>query len=128
MGAPWTDSRPLIDGELADAPSFEQAFDRFVEGAISVKRGLPPDLIRVLARRHGTSLHDLLDKVRNVADLGRHFGGFLYEVEAHYLIREEWAAVPDDILWRRTKEGLHMSEDERAAFAEWMSALAPSFT
>ena len=106
MGAPWTDSRAVADGELADAPSFEEAFARFVEGAVSVKRNLPPDLLRVLAHRHGSGLHDLLDNVRSVADLGRHFGGFLYEVEVRTLMRDEWAVEPDDILWRRTKLGL----------------------
>src|SRR5262249_38453592 len=74
MGAPWTHTRALADGELADAPTYQEAFDRFVAGAISVKRGLPPDLLRVLAHRHGSGLDDLLDNVRTQADLGRHFG------------------------------------------------------
>src|SRR4029077_16685275 len=54
MGLPWTDGRALVDGELADAPTFEEAFERFVEGAVSVKRGLPKELVRVLAHRHGS--------------------------------------------------------------------------
>jgi len=127
MGAPWTDGRALVDGELADAPTFDEAFERFIEGAISVKRRLPRDLLRVLAHRHGSGLDDLLDGIRDEADLGRHFGGLLYEVEARYLIREEWAVEPDDVLWRRTKEGLHMSEAERAAFGQWMAELRPNF-
>ena len=128
MGAPWTDGRALADGELADAPTFDEAFERFVEGAISVKRRLPRDLLRVLAHRHGSGLDDLLDGIRDEAGLGRHFGGLLYEVEARYLIREEWAVEPDDVLWRRTKEGLHMSEAQRAAFGRWMAELRPNFT
>jgi glycerol-3-phosphate dehydrogenase len=128
MGAPWTDSRALADGELADAPTFEEAFERFVEGAISVKRRLPRELLRVLAHRHGSGLHDLLDGIHDEAGLGRHFGGLLYEVEVRYLMAEEWAVEPDDVLWRRTKEGLHMSEAERAAFGQWMAELRPNFT
>jgi glycerol-3-phosphate dehydrogenase len=128
MGAPWTHTRALADGELADAPTYQEAFERFIAGAISVKRGLPPDLLRVLAHRHGSGLDDLLDNVRTEADLGRHFGGALYEVEARYFMRDEWAVEPDDILWRRTKEGLHMSEAERAAFGQWMAELRPNFT
>ena len=42
-----------------------------------------------------------------MADLGRHFGGCLYETEVRYLMRDEWAVEPDDVLWRRTKEGVH---------------------
>jgi glycerol-3-phosphate dehydrogenase len=91
-----------------------------------VKPGLPVELVRVLARRHGTGLDDLLEGVKTVADLGRHFGGHLYEVEVRYLMRDEWAVEPDDVLWRRTKEGLHMTAAERDAFAHWMQDLRPN--
>ena len=66
---------------FADAPTFEMAFDRFVKGAQQTKPGLPPDLVRILARRHGTALDEMLEHVKTLADLGRHFGGHLYEVE-----------------------------------------------
>jgi glycerol-3-phosphate dehydrogenase len=128
MGMAWTTTRPLADGELADAPTFQEAFDRFADSLVSVKPGLPKDLLRVLARRHGTGLDDMLEGVRTPADLGRHFGGCLYEVEVRYLMRDEWAVEPEDVLWRRTKEGLHMSADERAAFAAWMAMQRPNFT
>jgi len=128
MGNVWTATRPVFDGELADAPTFEEAFDRFVEGAAQTKPGLPRELVRVLARRHGSGLGELLDHVKTIADLGRHFGGHLYEVEVRYLIRDEWAIEPEDVLWRRTKEGLHMTEAERDAFARWMVDQRPNFT
>lgn len=128
MGAPWTTTRVLADGELADAPTFEEAFDRYVEGATMVKPDLPKELVRVLAHRHGSGLDELLEEVKTVADLGRHFGGYLYETEVRYLVRDEWAVESDDVLWRRTKEGLHMTADERAAFAKWMAEFRPSFT
>ncbi|MDP2374536.1 glycerol-3-phosphate dehydrogenase [Reyranella sp.] len=120
MGNVWTATRPVFDGELADAPTFEEAFDRFVDGAAQTRPGLPKELVRILARRHGAGLDELLEKVKTVADLGRHFGGHLYEVEVRYLIRDEWAVEPEDVLWRRTKEGLHMTAAERDAFARWM--------
>ena len=41
-------------------------------------------------------------------------------------MREEWAVEPDDVLWRRTKEGLALTADQRAAFAQWMSGLRPN--
>ncbi|HEY4170376.1 MAG TPA: glycerol-3-phosphate dehydrogenase, partial [Reyranella sp.] len=126
MAGAWTAGKPLADGELADAPTFEAAFDRFAAGAAAVHAQLPQELVRILARRHGTGLDDLLDGVRSTADLGRHFGGHLYEAEVRYLMREEWAVEPDDVLWRRTKEGLHMTPAERAAFAQWMQGLRPN--
>jgi glycerol-3-phosphate dehydrogenase len=126
MGGSWTAGKPLVDGEFADAPTFEEAFDRFVASAAGVKSGLPRELVRTLARRHGTGLDDLLEGVKTVADLGRFFGGHLYEAEVRYLMRDEWAVEPDDVLWRRTKEGLHMTAAEREAFAHWMHGLRPN--
>ncbi|MCF8531879.1 MAG: glycerol-3-phosphate dehydrogenase [Reyranella sp.] len=123
MGDVWTATRPVFDGEMADAPTFEEAFDRFVDGAAATKPGLPRELVRVLARRHGSGLDELLENVRTIDDLGQCFGGHLYEVEARYLIRDEWAVEPEDILWRRTKEGLHMTPAEREIFARWMAEL-----
>ena len=56
--------------------------------------------------------------------LGQHFGAGLYEIEAQYLINHEWASSAEDILWRRTKLGLHMSEPERAGFIDWFNQRA----
>ena len=128
MGVEWTATRAVADGEMGDAPTFEEAFDRYVDSAASVKPGLPKELVRVLARRHGSGLDDLWQGVTTVADLGRHFGGHLYETEVRYLVRDEWAVEAEDVLWRRTKEGLHMTEAQRAQFARWMAELRPNFT
>jgi glycerol-3-phosphate dehydrogenase len=57
-----------------------------------------------------------------LADLGRHHGGLLYEAEVRYLVSKEWALTPSDILYRRTKHYLHLSEAERAAFSVWFEA------
>jgi glycerol-3-phosphate dehydrogenase len=121
MGGAWTGAAALPDGELADAPTPAEAFARFLAGFCAAYPALPQRLLTVLARRHGTGCDELLDGVRGVADLGRHFGAHLYEREVDYLVREEWANTADDILWRRTKEGLHLTSAERAAFAEWFA-------
>jgi glycerol-3-phosphate dehydrogenase len=81
---------------------------------------MPPVFLHRPARRHGAGSADVLGEAKVVADLGRHFGGDLYEREVDHLMRREWAREPEDVLWRRTKEGLHMSAGEREAFAEWM--------
>ena len=43
----------------------------------------------------------------------------LHEGELRYLHDHEWAKSADDVLWRRSKLGLHLSEAERAAVARW---------
>src|SRR3982075_3130790 len=61
MGLPWTARRAGADGGLADAPTFEEAFDTYVASAASVKPGLPKELVRVLCRRHGSGLDEVLE-------------------------------------------------------------------
>ena len=58
------------------------------------------------------------------ADLGRHFGANLYEREARFLSREEWAETAEDILTRRTKHGLHLGRAQVDAFGDWLSTRA----
>ena len=54
---------------------------------------------------------------KSAADLGQSFG-LLSEREVNYLIDREWAHTADDILWRRSKLGLHLNDDEQAALRE----------
>ena len=68
-----------------------------------------------------TRSDEILDEANGIGDLGRHFGGHLYEREVTYLMREEWARTAEDILWRRTKEGLHLHAEQRTALADWMA-------
>ena len=82
---------------------------------------LPASLCADLLRRHGTLAQALLGDATTPASLGRAFGAGLYEREVDWLRRHEWALRPDDVLWRRTKCGLHMSAAERDAFATWFA-------
>lgn len=52
--------------------------------------------------------------------MGEHLGGLLYERELDYLASHEWASEAEDVLDRRTKHGLHLSDAEKARVAEWM--------
>lgn len=74
---------------------------------------LPPRLARRLVRTYGTEAFLLLDGADSMAALGRDFGAGLTEAEVTWLIRHEFAQSAEDILWRRTKLGLHMTEAQR---------------
>ena len=78
-----------------------------------------------MARAYGSMLMEMLGPVTTAADMGQAFGGGLTEIEARWMHDREWARTPDDALWRRSKTGLHMSEAERAAFAQWWHATYP---
>ena len=55
-------------------------------------------------------------------DLGVDFGADLTAREVDYLVREEWARTADDVLWRRTKCGLPMTQAQRDAVAAYLGA------
>ena len=57
----------------------------------------------------------------SLAGLGQCLGPNFYEAEVRYLMAEEWAETAEDILTRRTKHGLHMSAEEKAAFGAWLN-------
>jgi glycerol-3-phosphate dehydrogenase len=88
---------------------------------------LPHDVLHGLFRRHGTRAAAVLGDARMPADLGMLFGAGLTEREVAYFAAEEWATTAEDVLWRRTKCGLHLSASERAAVAAWF-ARHPSVT
>ncbi len=83
--------------------------------------GLPADLLRDLARRHGTRAVALLDAAKTRADLGEDFGHGLTAAEIDYLVREEWARSGEDVLWRRTKCGIGMTARERQRVAAYVT-------
>ena len=73
-----------------------------------------------MARAYGTMLSEMLADVADEQGLGIDLGGGLTEVEARWMHDREWARTAEDALMRRSKLGLHLTGDERAAFeAKW---------
>ena len=102
----WTADAALPGGDMpgADFAAFLEAFRR-------ERSWLPEDVARRLARNYGTRARRILEGRRGINDLGRHFGGGLYEAELLHLWREEWARDIDDVIWRRTKLGLRVGPE-----------------
>jgi glycerol-3-phosphate dehydrogenase len=61
-----------------------------------------------------------LGQAKSTEDLGRHFGHTLYAAEVDYFVAQEWARTADDVLWRRTKCGLHLDADACAAVGAYL--------
>ena len=74
-----------------------------------------------LARAYGTRIEYVLGNAHEMAKLGEHFGAGLTEAEVSYLRTREWARSAEDILWRRTKLGLHLSNPEAARLTQYLS-------
>jgi glycerol-3-phosphate dehydrogenase len=80
---------------------------------------LEPDMAARYARTYGRKVFDWLGFAKDMRDLGEGFGAGLTAREIRYLIEQEWARSGDDILWRRTKLGLHLTPAQRAGVTEF---------
>lgn len=113
MGPPWTENTPLPGGDMG-----ERGYFGFLEGLKRRRPRFGDGYLERLLRRYGTRIDAVLGDARSVRDMGEDFGASLTEREVNYLKALEWARAPDDVLWRRTKAGLHMTADQRADAAE----------
>lgn len=118
MGPAWTANAPLPGGDLG-----EGGLAGFIARLERQHPGFDPSYLSQLARRYGTRANEVLGNACSAHDLGASLGGGLTEREVCYLIAHEWARAPDDVLWRRTKCALHMTEAERIAAAECIERL-----
>lgn len=113
----WTANKPLPGGDIDP-----QHFDAFVIEQCATHSALTPAMIRRFARAYGTKIAHVLERAQDVSDLGEHFGGDLYERELEYLANYEFAQTSEDVLKRRSKLYLHLTEAEQARVAQWFDA------
>jgi glycerol-3-phosphate dehydrogenase len=118
MPQAWT-ARAALPG--ADLRGMDPV--RFAQWLGARYPGLPAEVVGGVARRHGALAEEVLGAARHPADLGAQFGGGLTAREVEYFFRCEWARDPDDVLWRRSKAGLHSSEPQRLALAQYCRAI-----
>jgi glycerol-3-phosphate dehydrogenase len=116
MGPAWTALKPLPGGDLPAAD-----FDAFLLDLEKMYPKFNARDLRRLARRHGSRTSSVIGDAIDLAGMGRHFGEGLTEREVLYMKAHEWARSSDDVLWRRSKLGLHFladkSEQERTDIA-----------
>jgi len=125
---PWTATEPLPGAPGAPgAPGTPPApgdRESALQTLLHRHPALPQPLLEGLFARHGTLVDELLAGAQDEAGLGHHHGGGLWDCEVRWCRTHEWARQPEDVLWRRTKAGLHMSAAEREAFARAWEAMA----
>lgn len=114
-GKPWTKGSTLPGGGFP-----VNQFEELVRSVLEDCPAIGNQLAHRLVRAYGTAAHSILLDVRTKEDLGHHFGAGLYQREVEYLIRTEWAVTAQDILWRRSKLGLRLSDEETRYFTGWM--------
>jgi glycerol-3-phosphate dehydrogenase len=112
-GASWTATAKLPGGDF-EPTGFE-------DQVTALKRAfpfLPDETARRYTRLYGTLAGEILGQARSLADLGADFSGGLYEAELRHLVEREWARTAEDILWRRTKLGLHITGPQAVSALE----------
>lgn len=114
----WTAKAPLPGGNVPRlrGETGQAAFARWLTDLKVKHRHYDPVLIDRLARIHGTKTEALL-----VNGLGENLGG-VFTAELERFVTEEWARTAEDILWRRTKLGLHLDAAAQARVADWFEA------
>lgn len=126
---PWTRRASLPGGEnlLSPGPHIRNVlhFDRWVAEQQRRYHWLPAALCQRYARAYGSRMHNLLAHCKGLKDLGEEIVPGLHELEAHYLCTTEWARTAEDILWRRSKLGLHLPSRAAAQLDEWLAAHHP---
>ncbi|MDE1179553.1 glycerol-3-phosphate dehydrogenase [Paraburkholderia sp.] len=106
----WTAGVPFPGGDMPGAN-----FERFTAQFAAQHAWLPADLARRYARAYGTRASRVIDAARSLDDLGHAFAPGLHEAELRYLRDVEWARSAQDVLWRRSKLGLHVEPAALAA-------------
>jgi len=115
-GRPWTERAPLPGGDFP-----VKGFDELL---MRVRKRYPfvdQQSAKRMTHAYGTKITMVLGQAVHESQLGEDFGRGLFEVEVRYLMTNELARCADDVVWRRSKLGLVMSDDEVARLDKWMS-------
>jgi glycerol-3-phosphate dehydrogenase len=112
----WTAKAPLPGGDMPDAD-----FDAYVAALAERHPKLPAGLRHRYARAYGTRAERILDGAKSASQLGEAVLPGLHEAELEYLCGTEFARTADDILWRRSKLGLHLPRDAGPRLDDWLA-------
>lgn len=109
--------------KLPGAYSTSMHYHDYLEYARKKYSWMNPNLLNRYLKTYGARCEVLLKDCVEYEDLGLHFGDNLYQLEVDYLIKHEWAMKKDDILLRRTKLGLIVSDQTHAALQEYLNSI-----
>ncbi len=116
---PWTASQPLPGGD------FEMGGEKGLQAVLQSKYPfLSSKWADRLIRTYGTDVRFVLGDADTEQALGQNFGANLTECEVRWLMQNEFARTAEDVLWRRTKLGLHFDEKQTQALQNWMETQA----
>jgi glycerol-3-phosphate dehydrogenase len=121
----WTGDACLPGGDLFGAKPDNRSviqFDQFLLGLQKQYSWLPSELLNRYAHAYGTRISTLLRERNCMTDMGLEIAPGLFAAEAEYWLKHEWATNATDMLWRRSKLGLHLPPDTSDKLDAWIAA------
>jgi glycerol-3-phosphate dehydrogenase len=121
----WTTDACLPGGDLfglKPANRSVKEFDEFLSRLQKQYPWLSTELLNRYAHAYGTRINTLLRDRNSMMDLGMEIAPGLFAAEAEYWIKHEWATNATDMLWRRSKLGLHLPSDTAERLNAWIAA------
>lgn len=116
-GAPWTADEKLPGGEFPT-----QGFNQLLKQAAERYPFMDRKVLQRMCHAYGTRVAMVLGSADSMDLLGEDFGCGLYEAEVRYLMTNEWASCAADVVWRRSKLGIVMSDAQIAHLDKWIAA------
>ena len=101
----------------------QRDFDQFIASQSKKFPWVPDDLLLRYAKAYGTNMDQILQHGDSLLGLGVHYGEGVYEKELVYMIKQEMARGLEDILWRRSKLGVHIGEETQQNIANDLPSL-----
>ncbi len=119
IGKPWTHHAHLPGGDFAFAQK-----DELIAQFRWDFPFLEEDQMRRMFKAYGTQAAEMLRGLTSAQEMGEDFGAGLTEIEVKWLMDHEWAQTAEDVIWRRTKLGLRLSDKQVTALGVWMEKAA----
>ena len=121
----WTETALFPGGDLSAWIGKAQRPDTDIRRFIAVLADRYPQLPVALRERWARCYGGRVALLMQSGELGAEVAPGLFEAELDYLYQHEWARCAEDVLWRRTKLGLHLDAPSRARVADWWLARHP---
>lgn len=114
MGKPWTATESLPGG------NFSCSREQLSSTLQAQYPWLNSRTITRYVRQFGTYSHKMLEAITTESEMGIRFSEGVYQCEIDYLIQHEHAKTLDDLLWRRTKLGLYLTDEEQSVLESYL--------
>lgn len=120
----WTKNVCLPGGDIfskqADNQNVRQ-FPQFIAQCQQRYHWLAGAIVERMAHAYGSRIHTVLVNCTSEADMDKQILPGLYACEVQYLLENEFACSAQDILWRRSKLGLHLPDNAESILDDWIT-------